>query len=103
MYWYLISNIAIFYLIVTYGLSTWGFYLCRAADAQEELVTEAVAEHMGKRKDEQAKLQLQVDKSATKALEQQPKANSSQPLLAIGNSASSNAQVPRYDDSNDLD
>jgi hypothetical protein len=49
MYWYLVVNIAVFYFIVTYGLSTWGFYLCRAADAEEELVNEAVNTHLEKR------------------------------------------------------
>ena len=37
LYWWLVTNIALFYLIVTFGLVTWGSYLCRQADAQEKL------------------------------------------------------------------
>ena len=32
-YWWLIINITIFYLIVTFGLATWGAYICMVADA----------------------------------------------------------------------
>ena len=45
-YWWLIINITIFYLIVTFGLATWGAYLCMVADAQEEMTKQAVAEYL---------------------------------------------------------
>ena len=32
-YWWLIVQIIVFYLIVTFGLATWGAYLCQVADA----------------------------------------------------------------------
>ena len=33
MYWFLIVNVTIFYGMVCFGLATWGFYLCKVADA----------------------------------------------------------------------
>ena len=34
LYWWLIAQIILFYIIVTFGLATWGAYLCDVADAQ---------------------------------------------------------------------
>ena len=45
-YWFTICNITIFYLIVVFGLSTWGFYLCKVADAENEMVETAVKNHL---------------------------------------------------------
>ena len=45
-YWWLIVQIVVFYLIVTFGLATWGSYLCQVADAQEELTKQAVEEYL---------------------------------------------------------
>ena len=45
-YWYCVTNITIFYGMVTFGLATWGFYLCKVADAREELVNTAVNDHL---------------------------------------------------------
>ena len=41
----MVVNVALFYFIVTFGLATWGFYLCKVADAHEELVKTAVDNH----------------------------------------------------------
>ena len=45
LYWWLFANIVVFYLIVSFGLATWGSYICKVADAQEELVEKARAEY----------------------------------------------------------
>ena len=42
LYWWLVTNIALFYLIVSFGLLTWGSYLCRMAEAQDKITDEAV-------------------------------------------------------------
>jgi hypothetical protein len=38
MWYWLIINVALFYLMVVFGMATWGSYLCRAADAKEEII-----------------------------------------------------------------
>ena len=48
-YWWLIVNIGVFYLIVTFGLATWGAYLCFVADAQDEMTKQAVSEYLAVR------------------------------------------------------
>jgi len=45
LYWWLVTNLILFYLIVSFGLATWGAYLCKVADAQEELTREAISEY----------------------------------------------------------
>lgn len=40
-YWWLVTNIIIFYTIVSFGLATWGSYICKVADAQEEFIKKA--------------------------------------------------------------
>lgn len=32
--------------MVVFGMATWGSYLCRAADAKEEIINKAVEEYM---------------------------------------------------------
>jgi hypothetical protein len=46
MWYWLIINVALFYLMVVYGMATWGSYLCRTADAKEEIINKAVEEYM---------------------------------------------------------
>jgi len=53
LYWYIVTNVIMFYVIVAFGLATWGSYLCKVADAYEELSKEAVSEMMAERKHEQ--------------------------------------------------
>ena len=37
-FWYwLMTQVVLFYVIVTFGLATWGAYLCQVADAQQEI------------------------------------------------------------------
>ena len=50
LYWWLVVNIIVFYLIVSFGLATWGSYICKVADAQEEFVEKARAEYMKEKK-----------------------------------------------------
>ena len=46
LYWYLFSQVIIFYLIVAFGLSTWGSYLCAVADIKEEITQAAIDEYL---------------------------------------------------------
>ena len=46
LYWWLVINIIVFYTIVSFGLATWGAYLCKVADVQEELTKKAVDEYL---------------------------------------------------------
>ena len=32
LYWWLVINLAMFYFIVSFGLATWGAYICKVAD-----------------------------------------------------------------------
>ena len=53
LYWWLVINITLFYFIVSFGLATWGAYLCKVADAQDEITKEAVKEYLAeKRRDD---------------------------------------------------
>jgi len=38
MWWWLLINVCLFYLLVTFGMATWGSYLCKNADAKEEII-----------------------------------------------------------------
>ena len=49
LYWWLVTNIILFYLIVSFGLATWGSYLCKVADAQEEITKQAVEEYLAEK------------------------------------------------------
>ena len=42
LYWWLVTNIILFYIIVAFGLATWGSYLCKVAKAQEDITNDAV-------------------------------------------------------------
>ncbi len=46
MWYWLIINVVLFYLMVVFGMATWGSYLCRSADAKEEIINQAVEEYM---------------------------------------------------------
>lgn len=46
MWYWLIINVSLFYLMVVFGMATWGSYLCRSADAKEEIINSAVEEYM---------------------------------------------------------
>ena len=50
LYWWLVVNIALFYFIVSFGLATWGAYLCKVADVQEEITKQAVEEYLKEQK-----------------------------------------------------
>ena len=52
LYWWLVVNIIVFYFIVSFGLATWGSYLCKVADVQEELTQKAVEEYLAEVKRE---------------------------------------------------
>ena len=42
LYWWLAINIAFFYVIIGYGLSLWGAYLCWAQEEEAALAEEAL-------------------------------------------------------------
>jgi len=46
MWYWLIINVVMFYVMVIFGMATWGSYLCRTADAKEEIINSAVEEYM---------------------------------------------------------
>lgn len=46
MWYWLIINVVLFYVMVVFGMATWGSYLCRSADTKEEIITKAVEEYM---------------------------------------------------------
>ncbi len=50
LWWWLMTQVILFYVIVTFGLATWGSYLCAVADAQEEIARQAVDEYLQERK-----------------------------------------------------
>ena len=42
LYWWLGLNIGAFYVLIAYGLSLWGAYLCWAQQEEEELTKKAL-------------------------------------------------------------
>ena len=42
LYYWLFSNIALFYVLVAYGLSLWGAYICWEVDEEEALLRKAM-------------------------------------------------------------
>ena len=50
LYWWLVVNIILFYLIVSFGLATWGAYLCKVSAAQEDITQQAVNEYLAENK-----------------------------------------------------
>jgi len=50
LYWWLAINIGLFYVLIAYGLSLWGAYLCWAQQEEEELAKEALQHKFEKMK-----------------------------------------------------
>lgn len=46
MWWWLMINVCLFYVMVVFGLATWGAYLCGVSDAKEEIIKNAVDEYL---------------------------------------------------------
>lgn len=63
LYWWLVVNIIVFYIIVSFGLATWGSYLCKVADVQEEVTQQAIKEYLEetKRDDKHFMIKAGVD------------------------------------------
>ena len=57
LYWWLVINIILFYFIVSFGLAVWGAYLCKVADAQDEITQQAIKEYLEETKQEEAEIQ----------------------------------------------
>ena len=64
LYWWLVAQIIIFYTIVAFGLCTWGSYLCKVADAAEELTKEAVEDYLKDRKKQEKHFMLKAGESS---------------------------------------
>ena len=63
LYWWLVGQVVLFYVIVTFGLATWGSYLCAVADAQEEIAKQAVADYLQARQTRDRQMILEDGKS----------------------------------------
>jgi hypothetical protein len=50
LYYYLLVQVILFYLIVAFGLATWGAYLCAVADVKEEVTKAAIDEYLKENK-----------------------------------------------------
>ena len=42
LYYWIFTNIALFYVLVAYGLSLWGAYICWEVDEEEQKITAAM-------------------------------------------------------------
>ena len=72
LYWWLTAQIIIFYIIVAVGLCTWGSYICKVADAAEELTKEAVDEYLKDRKKQEKHYMIKAGDSNAKLLQNGP-------------------------------
>ena len=79
LYWWLALNIGLFYVLIAYGLSLWGAYLCWAQAEEEALAKEAL-EHMGRKMQAQGAADLEARSPMQPGL--QP---SNQPLMIKAN------------------
>mmetsp|Transcript_35138 Transcript_35138/g.46269 ORF Transcript_35138/g.46269 Transcript_35138/m.46269 type:complete len:194 (+) Transcript_35138:71-652(+) len=48
LYYWIFTNILLFYVVVAYGLSLWGAYICWEVDEEEKLIKEAMATQLVK-------------------------------------------------------
>lgn len=48
MYYWLFTNILLFYVMVAYGLSLWAAYICWEVDEEEALIHAAAARYVAK-------------------------------------------------------
>ena len=48
LYYWIFTNILLFYVLVAYGLSLWGAYICWEVDEEEKMITEALRMQFGK-------------------------------------------------------
>ena len=46
LYWWVTANVIIFYLIVAFGMCIFASYICKVADAAEELTKKAVKDYL---------------------------------------------------------
>ena len=45
LYYWLFLNISLFYVLIAYGLSLWGGYICWEVDEEEKMQNEALNRH----------------------------------------------------------
>ena len=46
LYYWLATNIILFYIFIAYGISLWGAYLCWAQEEEEKIVQEAMKDKL---------------------------------------------------------
>lgn len=46
LYYWLFTNICLFYMLIAYGLSLWGAYICWEVDEEENMEFEAMVKQM---------------------------------------------------------
>ena len=64
LYWWLVTNVIVFYVIVSFGLATWGSYICKVADAQEEFISKARKEYMENKEVQEKHFQITAGPNA---------------------------------------
>jgi hypothetical protein len=97
LYWWLVTNIILFYFIVSFGLATWGSYLCKVADVQEEITREAVEEYLKERKKEDKHFMLTAGQSQPMLMQNGGDAQVSAQRMMLTNNANPYAMQPHTD------
>lgn len=73
LYYYLLVNVIIFYLVVAFGLATWGSYLCAVADIKEEVTKAAIDEYLAENQMRQKHFMITAGTTQPLMLEAQPR------------------------------
>ena len=73
LYYWLCVQVGIFYLIVAFGLATWGSYLCAVADVKEEVTRKAIDEYLAENKQVQKHFAIKAGTSTPLMLESAPR------------------------------
>ena len=73
LYYWLLTQVIIFYLIVSFGLATWGSYLCASADLKEEVTKRAVEEYLAENKQVSKHFAIKAGSTSALLLEAPPK------------------------------
>jgi hypothetical protein len=73
LYYYLLSQVIIFYVIVAFGLATWGSYLCAQADVKEQVTRAAIDEYLAENQMRQKHFAITVGSNQPLMVEAAPK------------------------------
>ena len=94
LYWWLVTNIILFYLIVSFGLATWGAYLCKVADVQEEVTRKAVKEYLEETDRTEKHFMLTAGQQQPQLMQNGPDAQISAQRLMLTDGQNPYAQQP---------